>query len=529
MDKKVVDVTIGIVTYNRVEVLKRCLNSIVNSSVRPTKIIIVDNGQDKAEKIIPNYSFLPIEYISIEERVPMTFSRNRALERTDTSIIAFIDDDTEVSIDWLKNLSNVYRDCDRQKIAGVTGPAINCNKNGDPLEKIIRSNKNLNFFTKWGDARYQGKRWIPQKQAFCDFMIGCNMSFFTDLIKAAGGFDEELFNPSFREDTDASAKLFKIGYKFIYNPGVYLKHFPNTDGGITDVERTNNYFYLAGKNHRRFVDKYFSKFLTRASWVFWSKNPPSLIFSLFLSFFRKKNYFYWHKGLWEDAFSFINNNNNNNNNYFSSSDYERIIGEENYENNNSNLIYLKAINFLDFDENDIYLDIGCGYGDLASLARKKCLSVFGVDYLSSRIEIAKKRNDNCDFKIADALELPFNNCSFNKISCLGVLGYFNGVSLDKFLSEINRVSKNNARIVIRVGKFSNIFYLFFLKFFKGEKSKVYVANNFSKIFLKKLFLKHGFESRFYLSREYNGTRLKNLLFFIISFVAAPYWIVLTKK
>lgn len=303
--KKIVDVTIGIVTYNRVEALKKCLNSILNLSVYPAKIIIFDNGQDRAERIISNYRFLPIEYIYKEERVPMTFSRNRILEKTKTPIIAFIDDDTELSVDWLKNLFDAYQKCDKKKIAGITGPAINCDKAGNPLEKIIKVDKNLNFFTKWGDPRYEGKRWVPSKQIQCDFMIGCNMSFFTELIKKSGGFDEQLFNPSFREDSDASAKLFKIGYRFIYDPGVYLKHFPNMDGGITDVERTNNYFYLAGKNHRRFVDKYFPKYLTRLAWVFWSKNPPSLILSLFLTIFRKRNYFYWHKGLWEDVLYFF--------------------------------------------------------------------------------------------------------------------------------------------------------------------------------------------------------------------------------
>ena len=302
MSKNIVDVTIGIITYNRVAALKKCLDSIFIQSVYPTKIIIFDSGQNKAEKIILDYPFLPIEYISINETVPMTFSRNRILEKTSTSIIAFIDDDTELNVNWLEYLLNVYKNCDKQKIAGVTGPAINCDKNGNPLEKIIETNKNLNFITKWGDARYQGKRWVPKKQVLCDFMIGCNMSFFTKLIKDAGGFDEELVSPSFREDTDASVKLLKKGYNFIYDPGVYLKHFPNTDGGITDIERTNNYFYLAGKNHRRFVDKYFPKYLTRLSWIFWSKNPPSLLLALFLSIFRKKNYFYWHKGLWEDFF-----------------------------------------------------------------------------------------------------------------------------------------------------------------------------------------------------------------------------------
>ena len=125
------------------------------------------------------------------------------------------------------------------------------------------------------------------------------MSFVTKLLKDSGGFDEKLFNPSFREDTDAEVALLKRGYRFLYDPKVFLKHFPNFDGGISDVERSNKYFYLAGKNHRYFSDKYFPKWLSRLSWVFWSRNPPSLFLALILTVVRRKNYFYWHKGLWE--------------------------------------------------------------------------------------------------------------------------------------------------------------------------------------------------------------------------------------
>lgn len=41
-------------------------------------------------------------------------------------------------------------------------------------------------------------------------------------------------------------------------------------------------------------------------------------------------------------------------NYFYSDSYEEIIGEENYENNSSNLIYLKAIDFLCLNDDDFF-------------------------------------------------------------------------------------------------------------------------------------------------------------------------------
>lgn len=97
------------------------------------------------------------------------------------------------------------------------------------------------------------------------------------------------------------------------------------------------------------------------------------------------------------------------------------------------------------------------------------------------------------------------------------MGYFNGDNLDRFLSEISRVSRADAKVVIRVGRFVNNFYIYFLKFLKGKESKIYVANNFSKHFLKKIFSKHGFDSTFCLSREYSGPFWKRVVFFCFVF------------
>lgn len=267
------NVTVGIITYKRPKILKKCLKAISEQTVKPKEVIIIRGRMSQPE------------------------ARNKILRRCKTEIIAFLDDDAILTRYWLENIIKEYSN---PEIVGVTGPAISVNETFAILERIIHNPENRNFFKSTGDIRCDSRRWIPPISVETQIMIGANMSFRTDKLREIGGFDEYYKHPAaYREETDPQIALIRKGYKFIYSPKALVWHIRGGEGGISKEMKFKDYFYHCGKSHKYLCNKYFSKLKSRLSWIFWSISPPCLWLCILLTIIRRdRRYLGWIKGLW---------------------------------------------------------------------------------------------------------------------------------------------------------------------------------------------------------------------------------------
>ncbi|MBI4162337.1 MAG: glycosyltransferase family 2 protein [Candidatus Aenigmarchaeota archaeon] len=288
-------IAVGIITYNRHETLKIVLDALQKQTRRAEEIIVVDNSTNfETQKLLKNYT--KVKYFHIKKRIYQPQARRIVLEKCNADIIAFLDDDAVPEPQWLASLQDSYNG---GNVVGVTGPALNCVEPGKPAEKIIRSDKNRNYFTAYGDVRSDSRRWIPSKPVKCTIMLGANMSFLTEALRNVGfdGFYGK--DAAFREETDPQVALVRQGFTFVYNPKAIVWHMKYAKGGIRS-NPPENYYYYCGVNHRHFADKYFSRWRSRLSWIFWSQNPPCLWLALMLAVFKRdKKILKWHKGLWK--------------------------------------------------------------------------------------------------------------------------------------------------------------------------------------------------------------------------------------
>jgi ubiquinone/menaquinone biosynthesis C-methylase UbiE len=102
-------------------------------------------------------------------------------------------------------------------------------------------------------------------------------------------------------------------------------------------------------------------------------------------------------------------------------------------------------------KNKTGLEIGCGTGRDTELLLKKIGSkgkLYAFDFSKEMLDIAKKKKKlkKANIFAADGHYIPFKNNSFDFIFSFGGLNTFG--NLKKFFSELNRVSKNGARVVI---------------------------------------------------------------------------------
>jgi ubiquinone/menaquinone biosynthesis C-methylase UbiE len=100
----------------------------------------------------------------------------------------------------------------------------------------------------------------------------------------------------------------------------------------------------------------------------------------------------------------------------------------------------------------LWLDIGCGTGDLAAKLSETGWTVVGLDHDPRMIDFAKKRflvetaNDNLKFVPANAYDLPFGDETVDGITAVSLVGCL--ASPVKFFRQVHRVLRKGGFAVI---------------------------------------------------------------------------------
>ena len=89
-------ISVIIPSYNRAEKLERAINSVLNQSLHPNEIIVVDNSSKDNTKEMLNSKFPKVKYC-FEKNKGVSFARNKGIQKAKHSWIAFLDSDDE----WL--------------------------------------------------------------------------------------------------------------------------------------------------------------------------------------------------------------------------------------------------------------------------------------------------------------------------------------------------------------------------------------------------------------------------------------------
>jgi ubiquinone/menaquinone biosynthesis C-methylase UbiE len=106
---------------------------------------------------------------------------------------------------------------------------------------------------------------------------------------------------------------------------------------------------------------------------------------------------------------------------------------------------------LTLEESDQLLDVACGTGIVARIAKESKignLKITGCDINTGMLEVATEIDPDINWIKADAENLPFENDSFDKVSCQFGFMFFQDRA--KALIEMDRVKKVNGKIVLGI-------------------------------------------------------------------------------
>ena len=91
-NKAIEEISVIIPTYNRCDLLKRAINSVIKQTITPKEIIVVDNGSTDQTYQMVSSLFPEINYF-IEKKRGVSAARNKGILESKSKWIAFLDSD----------------------------------------------------------------------------------------------------------------------------------------------------------------------------------------------------------------------------------------------------------------------------------------------------------------------------------------------------------------------------------------------------------------------------------------------------
>lgn len=239
-------VSIIIPAYNHFEYTYNCLESILmNTDSVPYEVIVADDCSDdmtsNIEKLVEG-----ISVIHNRENLVFIKNCNNAAGRARGKYIVFLNNDTQVQLNWLYPLVKCL---ELHEDAGMVGSKL-VNPDGSLLEAGCIVWNNANGWNYGGGENPDSFEYNYVREV--DYISGACIMISKKLWNDIGGFDER-YVPAYYEDVDLAFEVRKRGKKVLYQPDSVVVHFESVSNGKNPNEGIKKYQLI---NQSRFLEKW---------------------------------------------------------------------------------------------------------------------------------------------------------------------------------------------------------------------------------------------------------------------------------
>lgn len=221
-------ITAAICTRDRPDVLREAIESLCAQNYQPLRVMVVDNAppSDSTREVVSSFDGdLDVTYV-LERRPGLSWARNRALELSDTDVVAYVDDDARCDRWWAAEIARGFVEVPNAD--AVTGTVF-------PAELDTPSQM---FFDQYSSVRRRRgfkravfspatRREQSPLYPLPPFGIGANMAFRRSAARAIGGFDPALGPGTATHAADDTAALSAVllnGGTIVYQPSALVHH-----------------------------------------------------------------------------------------------------------------------------------------------------------------------------------------------------------------------------------------------------------------------------------------------------------------
>jgi len=241
-------VSIIIVTFNKLNYTKNCLQSIYENTTAPFEIIIVDNGStDDTINYIKSLRKDNIKLIENSENLGFSEGCNIGATAASGEYILFLNNDTIVCKNWLGLMLEKFL---TDSNIGLIGPMTNVACNAQKLDPEYSDNFDHFSETATKLIINHAGQIIPSRR-----IIGFCMLMKKSVWDKCGPFDNR-FGVGHFEDDDLSLRVERKGFKSIIAKDVFIYHFAGQGFDCLDIDELANLRRKAHIFYNKWGNKY---------------------------------------------------------------------------------------------------------------------------------------------------------------------------------------------------------------------------------------------------------------------------------
>ena len=218
-----------VVNWNRRELLRQSLASLVRQTLPPLEVIIVDNGSSDGsiEMVKREFGFAIIEN---EDNQGFCAANNQGIQVARGAFIALLNNDAEADLRWLEALAAVF--VNRPDV-GMAASKILVHSDPARIDKV----GHLIFLD--GQNRGRGSGQLDQGQFNRVEEVlwpdGCAAMYRRSMLDQIGGFDEDFF--AYADDAELGLRARIAGWGCLYAPDAKVLHHRGTTLGLQSTRR----------------------------------------------------------------------------------------------------------------------------------------------------------------------------------------------------------------------------------------------------------------------------------------------------
>ena len=208
-------VSVIVPTFNRADILERCISGVLQQTVSEIKLIVVDDGStDHTKDIIASINDQRLVYVALERNQGAAHARNVGLSLVDSDFVAFLDSDDVWLPTWVEKQLDAFSRLDRNYAAVACG-----------VSRVFNDHQAVTSIPTLSGDIFQD---IIEKGHTGIVNNPSSVLIRTSVVKEVGGWDESL--PS-AQDTDLWLRIFEH-YRLGVNPEVLVRVYMNRSDRI---------------------------------------------------------------------------------------------------------------------------------------------------------------------------------------------------------------------------------------------------------------------------------------------------------
>jgi len=243
-----------IINYNTCDLLRECLNSVINENA--DEIVVIDNASTDLSAHMMKTEFPSIQLLALEKNLGYGAASNRGIGRCHSAQIILLNADTRMQPGSLLALQNYL---DNHPQVAIIGPRI-LNSDGTRQTSCFYFPTPLHIFL-YITGLYRAIPSLPilkqctlQKLASesarpVPWILGAALAFRREMLDGLGGFDENFF--MYFEEVDLCYRLFSQGRQIHFVPEAEIVHVGGSSTAQRPVWASIQYFVSLAQFYRK--------------------------------------------------------------------------------------------------------------------------------------------------------------------------------------------------------------------------------------------------------------------------------------